>query len=194
EEDREAGVPGRVLAAAHGPGTVRGLGREEVLRALDVPVVVADLLRPREDARALDAVEVVQRPGVAAAGVLRGRPVGVQPGQAVLHVLVLLPVLMVHVVVDRERADGAGGHRAVGLPLVGALVGPSRGLAGSLAARDDRALPGLVLAFRRVHGLDQPAVGELSRLLGDDDARVVAGAEPERRILRVRVVARGAAV
>src|SRR6185295_15047857 len=112
-----------------------------------------------EDAGALDAVEVVERPGRAAAGVLGGRPVRVQPGHAASHGGVLLPVLLVDVVVDRQRADRAGGHGTVGLALVGALVGPAARLRGGFAAGHDRALPGLVVALG-MDALEQPAVGE----------------------------------
>src|SRR6185436_3313512 len=191
EKDREAGVPGGVLAVPDAPGAVGALGAEEELRAFGVPVVVAQLVGAVEDAGALDAVEVVEEPVLSAAGVVLDGELRAQPGHAVLDGGVLLPVLLEHVVVDRERARAAGGHRAVGVALAGTLVGPALGLAGGLAgARADGALPELVgAALFRVDALDEPLHGEVDRRLGDQDARVVAGAEAERGVLRVRVVA-----
>src|SRR6185436_108150 len=129
----------------------------------------------------------------------RDGPVLVDPGQAVEDGLVLLPLLAQHVVVDADRADRAGGHRAVGraaVAAVGALavaVAPAARLAQRDRAADARRHRGLVVLvralFARMLGRDPVLAAERDDFLREDDARVVAGAHAERRVLGVRVVA-----
>src|SRR6185503_4933810 len=130
-------------------------------------------------------VEVVGVPG-------RDLVVDRQPVHAGLDVGIVLPLPVEHVVVDDERADAAGGHgvvrRLVGLgDLV--LVVPALDLAADAGAGGDGRLLVVLLGVLEL-ALAPPFDGEDDDAFGERDAGVEAGAEAERGVLGVRVVAR----
>src|SRR5882672_5811296 len=188
EQDGEAGVD-RAVA----PGAVRGLGLDEHLGALGIPLVRAHHLGAVEQAGAFEGVHVVQvlvlgvlrhLRVLVGAGVVRHGEVLGDPLDALVDVLVALPGLLLAVVVvldvvpDGQRADRSGRHRAVGLVVRVVAVAPARGgrlplhhartgHRGARAARDAGHVLGVV---RAVHAtFDQVLLGTRGLLLAVAD-------------------------
>src|SRR5687768_17303075 len=131
EEDREAGV-GELAPVAFG-----FLLLEQVLRAVGVPVPLAELGAVVEDARAFEPVEVVVVPGgrILVLRVLLDLEVEADPFRAQAAGLVGLPVLAEDVVADRQAAEGADRHRAPGRGALAAVAPAGAAVAAVLRVR-----------------------------------------------------------